>query len=116
MIENAPCSYGNAGRINKTTKLNLVTSPLHRGFFIMDIPLLPQPLIEYSDTYAAYDIMSEAEEWNRGVWDAVTAVHPNIVAIEQESPDYQAGFVSGLNYRFQSKYRKQPRRQGVDVV
>lgn len=84
--------------------------------FPMDIPLLPQPLVEYSDNYYAYDVGAEVEEWNRGVWDAVSASCPDITAIDKESSDYQAGFVSGLNYRFQSKHKKQPRRQEVDVA
>lgn len=74
----------------------------------MDIPLLPQPLVEYSDNYYAFDITSEAETWNQGVWDAVTASRPDIQLIEQQCANYKAGFIAGLNYRLTNMTIQKP--------
>ena len=65
--------------------------------------LLPMPHADYSEASRYLEDTWEVEQWNQGVWDAVTACHPDIKAIESADESYRQGFLMGLGHRLMHK-------------
>lgn len=61
--------------------------------------MLPVPSPDYSEASRYLERLEEVDRWNQGVWDAVTACHPDIQKIESADESYRQGFIAGLDHR-----------------
>lgn len=65
--------------------------------------MLPVPSPDYSEANYYLELLEEVDQWNQGVWDAITACHPDIQEIESADESYRQGFIAGLDHRLMKK-------------
>ena len=75
--------------------------------------LLPMPHVDYSEASRYLELIEEADQWNQGVWDAVTACHPDVQEIESADESYRQGFIAGLEHRLMKQNTNVPLKAPV---